>query len=49
MINMLKKINEKTNISKNLLGISLFSNSYSMENTEKNITLKDVSTIDTET
>ena len=35
MNNMLKKINEKTNISKNLLGITLFSNSYSAENIEK--------------
>jgi len=48
MISMLKKINEKTNISKNLLGISLFSNSYSMENTENITILKDVSTMNTE-
>ena len=48
MINMLKKINEKTNISKNLLGISLFSNSYSMENAEKIIIQQNESYINTE-
>jgi len=43
MFNMLKKINKKTNISKNLLGISLFSNSYSMEIAEKFVKQQDES------
>lgn len=45
MINMLKKINEKTNISKNLLGITLFSNSYSAENIKKIIKQQNASYI----